>query len=616
VINAGHSLTVPDMFNSPYISPRIAGMFPAKSLIGLPLIAGEKKLGAVLIAFNQPHQFTGEEIDLGEQAAAQIALAIAKTYLLEGERKRIRELEALRANVTDISGVREVPELLRAILERATSMLKATGGDIGLYDEQMQEIEIIASHNLGSDHAGMRMALGEGGMGTAIEQKRPLVIEDYATWERRSTRFLNANFHAAMAVPLRFRDRIVGALGILDADPSRKFSPEDEQLLELFAQQAAIAVENARLYAIEKQRAAELAVLFEASTAITKSINQFSVASSAAERLARAVNATSAHILSCDLEEGTATVIAEFFSLQAIKQERKSDINQRYDLNDYPCTLSALRSGQPTTILIGDAGIDLMDREELNNYGVKSSLNVPMIASGRVLAYAEIWDSASERTWTDEEIRICQTLANQAAVALDNARLYSEMQQMAITDPLTGAYNRRGLFEFGQHEMRRSQRNRQPLTGIMLDIDHFKKINDTFSHAVGDQVLQGLAEICGKHLRSSDILGRYGGEEFAVLLPDTDCQAAYQIAERLRERIAATPIQTKVAPIYLTVSIGIACSRDGIADLAILLDRADTAMYAAKNRGRNLVVPSAGYGAGVETLGSAWQTTSDTRIPS
>jgi diguanylate cyclase (GGDEF)-like protein len=163
------------------------------------------------------------------------------------------------------------------------------------------------------------------------------------------------------------------------------------------------------------------------------------------------------------------------------------------------------------------------------------------------------------------------------------------MQRIAVTDVLTGIYNRRGLFEAGQREIKRAYRFERPLAAIMLDIDHFKQINDAYSHAIGDQVLQSLAKLCRANLREIDILGRYGGEEFAILLPEANCVDANQVAERLCQLIARTPILTEVGPIHITVSMGVTCTECEATDLAILLDRADTAMYTAKRAGRNRV---------------------------
>jgi len=589
VLRVGHALVVEDVDNTPYLSPRLAAQYPSRSLIALPLIAGEQKLGAALIAFNQTHRFTQDEVTISEQAAAQIALAVAKMRLLKAEQLRVSELDALRATVTDISHELELPVLLRAILERAVNLLNATGGDLGLYDENRKEIQIVVSHGMGRDYTGTRMALGEGAMGRALEIDQPVVIQDYSQWEGRSSQYSEGDWHAVVAVPLRSGGRLVGALGIADSDPNRRFSPEDWHLLDLFAQQAAIAINNARLYTVEKQRAAELSVLYESSVIITKSLDLTAVYTNTAEQLAKSVNATSTYLLSCDLESKKATVLYEYFSPEACDLERVSDLGVTYDMNDFPQSLEALRCGNPLTIRISDANIDPKDREELIAYSIKSSLEVPIIVSGNLLGFAQIRDSRSERNWSEGEIRLCQTLANQATVAIENARLYSEMQRMAVTDSLTGVYNRRGFFEVGRREINRANRFQRPLAAIMFDIDHFKKVNDAYSHAIGDQVLQALVKLCLAYLREMDILGRYGGEEFAILLPETDCNNAYHAAERLCRLVEKTPLLTEAGPIFITITMGVTCIKGETINLDILLDRADTAMYSAKQAGRNRV---------------------------
>lgn len=167
-------------------------------------------------------------------------------------------------------------------------------------------------------------------------------------------------------------------------------------------------------------------------------------------------------------------------------------------------------------------------------------------------------------------------------------RLYAQAQRAAITDPLTGIYNRRGFFELSERELQRANRFGHPLSAVMFDIDHFKRLNDAHGHAAGDQALKETAERCFRALRKVDILGRYGGEEFAALLPETDLESACQAAERLR--IAATPpIQTGGAEIHLTVSLGVAVRNRDDDTLDILLRRADQALYEAKSAGRNCV---------------------------
>jgi diguanylate cyclase (GGDEF)-like protein len=124
----------------------------------------------------------------------------------------------------------------------------------------------------------------------------------------------------------------------------------------------------------------------------------------------------------------------------------------------------------------------------------------------------------------------------------------------------------------------------------MLDIDHFKRVNDTFGHATGDQVLRAVARRCKFTIRDFDILGRYGGEEFAILLPETNLSAGQMVAERLRKEVATAPIDTDREALRITISLGVAKASNETSNLSVLLDHADTAMYAAKQSGRNRVM--------------------------
>ncbi len=172
-------------------------------------------------------------------------------------------------------------------------------------------------------------------------------------------------------------------------------------------------------------------------------------------------------------------------------------------------------------------------------------------------------------------------------IALENSRLFGEVQQLAITDPLTQIFNRRRFFELTELEFERSHRYNRPLSVIMLDIDHFKKVNDRFGHLVGDQVLQRLAEICSENLRQIDILARYGGEEFVILLPETNAAAAYASAERLRHEVAKEPFSTMRGLISITISLGVVEMDSTCKNTEELLDRSDQALYHSKGTGRN-----------------------------
>lgn len=193
-----------------------------------------------------------------------------------------------------------------------------------------------------------------------------------------------------------------------------------------------------------------------------------------------------------------------------------------------------------------------------------------------------------ELTVTNEQLR--QEISERTRAEAQIRRQQLELERLASMDDLTSLYNRRHFFLLGEHQLRAAEAYGHIIAAVMLDIDHFKKINDSYGHPCGDQVLRIVAQRCRKSIRDTDILGRYGGEEFALLLPGTDTEAACAIAERLRSEIATTPIVTDRGHLHVTVSIGVAVATDGELNLDILLGQADAALYVAKRSGRNRVV--------------------------
>ncbi len=1079
VLRVGHPLVAEDVYNSPYLSPRIAAMFPARSLLGLPLIADDQKLGAVLIAFNEPHHFTPDEIAKGEQAARQIALAIAKARALEAERRRADELDALRDIIADILTEHELPNLLRTLLERTVALLNATGGDLGLYDEAAQELVIIVSHNMGKDYAGTRMALSEGAMGQVMQTGKPVLIDDYTTWEQRSPQYADGPWHAVMAAPLISGGRLIGALGIVDSDPQRKFTPSDLRLLGLLADQAAIVVEkarllkeaqirarrqaalvqlsvdlaaaldeeeichrvvqrlhdtlgyayqgiflidestgdrvlcagvgwpdaptnwrippgqgvseraildgqlhytpdvtkepnyvpglnsgaevdvpirvggkvvgvlvvesqepnafgpedfelleaaanqagiamsnarllqesqrraeeaetlrragavvaaaleqdeaiqrileqlelvvpydsasvqllregyveivggrgwpdpatvvglrfpvpgdnpntvviqerrpyilnnapaahapfredphshirswlgvpllvgdrvigmltvdskhpghftsdharlvtafanqvaitleNARLFEAQRRRNEELEILHQASLHLTSSLELQPVLGEILQHALKLTAATDAHIFlydgerlsfgaalwangreetpyveprpngltytvartgerivvddvdrhplfqdwpwggaiaglplrignrvcgvmnvafgqphSFDEEElrvlellaDQAAIALENARLFEAEQRRRKvaatlleitevagsslelrqilkqitrltaeacqtdrcsiflldnaqeylqpvmsqfadghvepEMWQRFKtttadrVDVVPLFREAIRQRRPIQ-LDDPARTDLIPRKWTEPFGIQKLLLVPLISHERVIGMMALDYTDAKREFTPEQVELAQTISGQIAVSIENAQLYAKTQQLAITDSLTGLYNRRGFFELGRREVERARRFGRPLSAIMLDLDHFKLVNDTYGHHIGDQVLAELAACCRQVLRDVDLLGRYGGEEFTFLLPETGVAAAQPVAERLRRHVERSLMSTDRGPISITISLGVAQLDETCPDLEALLERADQALYVAKRSGRNQV---------------------------
>jgi signal transduction histidine kinase/HAMP domain-containing protein len=231
------------------------------SEVDVPVPIGEKVLGVISAESKASQAFNQDDFDVLTAAAQQAGLAIEKARLLAAERRRADELDALRTTQADITAELELSALLQAIVERAAGLLGATGGELGLYDQASQEIEVVVSHNVGQDYVGTRHGLGEGAMGRVAETGESLIIEDYATWEGRAPQYDNVHIQTSLAAPFKAGSRLVGVIAIVNTNPDRQFGPADLHLLNLFAHQAAIAIENARLYtsAQEAREAAEAA---------------------------------------------------------------------------------------------------------------------------------------------------------------------------------------------------------------------------------------------------------------------------------------------------------------------------------------------------------------------
>jgi len=177
----------------------------------------------------------------------------------------------------------------------------------------------------------------------------------------------------------------------------------------------------------------------------------------------------------------------------------------------------------------------------------------------------------------------------------DQKETQDKLHQMAITDVLTGLYNRRHFMETARKEIERAERYGHSLSAMILDIDRFKKINDSYGHAAGDKVLKELASLIVENVRKVDLVGRMGGEEFGILLPDTDLKKAIMMAERLRKNIESSSFNYGDQELAVTVSIGLTTHKRGVLNIDELLKIADKALYEAKAKGRNRVVPKEGY---------------------
>jgi len=309
-------------------------------------------------------------------------------------------------------------------------------------------------------------------------------------------------------------------------------------------------------------------------------------------RVAQALSIARCSIIMAGPEDETGTVVAAF--------ENPMLHNLQVDLKRYPEIRHALRTGE--VVLVRDVQTDPLYRgvrDDWETHGrpieTRSAVALRFSLRQQPVGVFFLRTTSEDPPLNEHDVQFAEEVTNAAVAALEraydleNAVLGQEqMRHLAETDPLTNCFNRRALMEKLEQEMDRAARYATMLTGMMVDIDNFKQINDTYGHLVGDRVLKQLANLLKREQRSVDIVARYGGEEFVVLLPETTSAESRNFAERILRRVATHDFGESGKPVRVTISIGIASYPDErVSDGESLLRLADTHLYRAKSDGRN-----------------------------
>jgi len=350
-----------------------------------------------------------------------------------------------------------------------------------------------------------------------------------------------------------------------------------------------------RIAALEKV-VEQYKVLLETSAAITASTDLEEtlglITSLVTERL---------DVAWCDLYDyepaGDEFVVMAFYQLPELEIDSSEWMGTSYDSSNWSDLEACVNERRPSIWYRDDPRLSADELASMDEWGELSNMSLPLVYRGTVIGLIDVGETRKMRRWTEDDKRVLQAIADQAAIAIVNARAYAALAEQAITDGLTGLFNHRHFNEHLRQEVATARRYGQELSLVMIDVDGFKAFNDRYGHPQGDRVLVELAEIIRQGTRADvDILARYGGDEYVVILPQArssgpEPTAARNVAERIATAIRAYRFESVKGrrDVVMTVSVGVAGLGLGGHTPEELLSSADKALYLAKHQGKDRV---------------------------
>ncbi len=539
----------------------------------------EQRGGLLVLERSRDEAFTEDDLAIARVQARRLVGTVA-TRLGPRPITWSAHLEAVRSVAAQLTRLTSVEEVTTALCVHVQRVMSFDNARVYVLRDDGRTLEPVAwrphaSEYQGETVEGLRVTVGEGITGWVAQTGQPLNVPD-ADADPRAIDVPGSQDLAEesmLLAPLRSDGRVIGVV-VLSRLGLARFSDDELRLLCVLADLAAVAIENARLLAGRDRHVSELQALLDISQAGGAAGDEAELASVLAAHLCRAAGMDSCRIYRWDQETG---------ELVAIGAAGQQFVDERRDLGVDRLARSVLITDEPLSLDARSAATEAAGLARLSELGVGGALLLPLSAGGRVVGLAEFTSHRGDRHFHHGEMAWLRTMGSQAAAALENASLVRLLRDAAETDPVTGVYSHRHLQDRIRQETARAARAGIPLSVLMVDLDDFKRVNDVFGHQAGDRVLRAIAGTLRAAVRTSDVVARYGGDEFVVLMPDTDGTEAAVVAERAREAVAAQAHpMADGSVVHVTCSAGLALyPRDGNTARR-LLRAADAAMYTHK----------------------------------
>ena len=554
-----------------------------QSVCATPLAVQGQVIGVLGLLSQQKNRFGEAELRWLDAVGNTVAVAMQNAQLFESERRAREKAEALRQAAYTISGSLKLEAVLRLMLEQLKRVLTYDTASILLLRDADQPLLIsgmgytdeTTTSRLASDLLKTSPILAR--MARDLQPVNIADVREHPDWI-----WVPGAEHVRsfLGVPIISQGKMIGAL-MADSIHVAFFKDDDVQHAQTLAQHIALALQNAQLFESVEKQLNQITTLREIDRTLNSMLELEPMLDASLDLVAQLVPYDYAAIFTLE-GHWLRAVAGRGISAEALR-------HLAFDTSQHPGFYQIWRRHRPVILRNVHASKDWIITPGLED--VQAWLGVPLIARGQVLGQLSLY-YRTPNAITQEHSDLAWAFANHAAIALANARLRAELNDQAQRDSLTQVLNHGTFISQVRQACEQATQANKPVSLIMLDLDDFKRYNDMYGHVIGDQVLTVAAQAIRAHIKQTDLVGRWGGEEFGVALLGASQPQAMLVAERIRKTLATAQIQgrdsTPIPP--PTVSQGIAVLGQTAHTFDELIERADRALYHAKHRGKDQIV--------------------------
>ena len=546
-----------------------------RTVVGISLQAKEQAFGVLFLGTPDTRRFTAAELRLLLALGHQIGMAVENSYLVQQSSRRTQELHMLNEIGRALSSTLDPDTLFETILSEIKRLFDVSHFCVALHDTARNEIKLEVEMSDGEVLPKRSRPFGGNSVIEYLMRTRqPILIRENYTEEMRKLGLEPHTSHKGSfcGVPLLLYERPIGAM-VLQSPQERALDYGHLEMMRVLASEAVIALENARLFREERAKSRRLSLFNNISRNIITTLNPDEMLAKIAEELEQVLDYSHIGI-------GLMDYSAKEIVIQAEAGQRKGALGRRLGL-DGNVVGRVARTGQMAVVSYDaqhSTGEPVLE-------GSDSAIALPIVYADQLhgVLYVET-DRTSD--FPQEEVLFLGTLADLISGALHNAIAFQKAQEQAITDGMTGLKTHRFFMEALSAEWKRSTRAGRSFSVVLMDLDRFKFVNDFYGHLDGDLVLQRVAHILELNSRRSDVVARYGGDEFVILMPETDSTQSHQMAAKLRSWICSDPVLREK---NVTSSFGVATFPLNGSTPQELIQVADASMYLSKHQGGNAV---------------------------